>query len=152
MHASDFRHRLIRRHLVCGWAGLLVFILMGVVLESLHAFKTPLFLDADNETRRLMWRLAHAHGALLSILQLALSWALSKMGDQAFSTRGSLISRCQIAALVLLPSGFLLGGWGAIDGDPGLGIALVPVGAVFLIVGVILSLIEALKLPLPQDE
>src|SRR5690606_7241897 len=111
--------------------------LMGVLLESFHAFKTPLFLDADNETRRLMWRLAHAHGALLSILQLALSWTLSKMRDQAFSRRASVISGCQIAALVLLPTGFLVGGWGAIDGDPGLGIALVPAGAVFLIVGVV---------------
>lgn len=151
MHTPHFRKRLIRRHLVCGWAGLLVFIVLGVMLESFHAFKAPLFVDVDNETRRLMWRLAHAHGALLSILQLGLSWTFSMMRDQAFESRASLISRCQIAALILLPAGFLLGGSGAVDGDPGMLIALVPAGAVFLIVGVILSLIEALKLPRSSD-
>ncbi|HYQ14246.1 MAG TPA: hypothetical protein VEQ58_00755, partial [Polyangiaceae bacterium] len=43
---------------------------LGLGLETLHAFKVGLYLDVGNETRRLLWRLAHAHGALLGLLNV----------------------------------------------------------------------------------
>jgi hypothetical protein len=38
-----------------------------------------------------------------------------------------------------MPAGFFLGGLGIHGGDPGLGIALLPIGAAFLVVGVALT-------------
>jgi len=56
------------RHLRFGWWSLLVFATLGLILESLHGFKVRAYLDVSNETRRLMWTLAHAHGTLLAVV------------------------------------------------------------------------------------
>lgn len=141
------RKNLIRFHLMCGFLGLVLSVLLGLVLESLHAFKVPLYLDPENETRRLMWRLAHAHGALLSLLHLGLSWTFDQLGDSSFPQPASSISKSLIAALILLPAGFFVGGMGAVDGDPGPGIALVPVGAVFLLAGTVWGFVAVKRLP-----
>src|SRR5882672_2928007 len=61
---------LVRRHLKVGWWALLVFLTAGLVLEALHGFKIGAYLNVSNETRRLMWTLAHAHGALLGLVNL----------------------------------------------------------------------------------
>lgn len=66
--------QLVRLHLRIGWGALLLFIVLGLALEALHAFKVPLYVDAENETRRLLFRLAHAHGALLCLIHLCASW------------------------------------------------------------------------------
>src|SRR5262245_58711093 len=60
-----------RIHLSFGWIGLLVFVVLGIALEALHAWKSPTYLGVGNETRRLMWTLAHAHGVGLSLVHLA---------------------------------------------------------------------------------
>jgi len=59
-----------RRHLRIGWWSLLCFATVGLVLEMLHGFKVRAYLDVSNETRRLMWTLAHAHGTLLSLVHV----------------------------------------------------------------------------------
>ena len=59
-----------RRHVRTGYAALALFVLLGVALEALHAFKVGGYLDLEHETRRLMLRLAHAHGTLLSVLNV----------------------------------------------------------------------------------
>lgn len=135
---SPVRRGLVRSHLTIGWGALLVFISLGVFLEVLHAFKVPLYLDADNESRRFLWRLAHAHGALLSLVHVAAAWTFSWAGTHASVGFPRLTSRCLTGALVTLPGGFFLGGVTAVDGDPGVGIALVPVGAILLFTGVML--------------
>ena len=43
---------------------------LGLLLESLQGFKVAAYLDVSNETRRLMWRLAHAHGTLLAVVNI----------------------------------------------------------------------------------
>ena len=53
---------IVTRHLRIGYWALALFVTMGLLLETLHAFKVGAYLDVQNETRRLMWRLAHAHG------------------------------------------------------------------------------------------
>jgi hypothetical protein len=121
------------RHLSVGWWALLVTLLSGVVLEALHGFKVGAYLDVGHETRRLMWTLAHAHGALLSLVNVAFGLT-AKAAPRAAG--GSLASPCLLAALVLLPVGFFAGGFGVQGGDPGLGVLLVPIGAVPLAVGV----------------
>lgn len=119
-----------------GWIALLVYVLLGLGLEALHGFKVGWYLEY--ETRRLMWTLAHAHGVLLALLVIvfgALLW-LWPARDQPWRR---VASACLLAATVLLPSGFFLGGAFIYGGDPGLGIALAPVGALALISGVALS-------------
>lgn len=121
---------LVARHRRWGWGCLAVFALAGLLLETAHGFKLAALVD--HETRRLMWRLAHAHGALLGLIHLALANQLA--GDPSSAGgQGPTISRSLCVATVLLPGGFMLGGAWFYDGDPGFGIALVPLGALALI-------------------
>jgi hypothetical protein len=130
--SPDERDAVARRHLKLGWWGLLVFLALGTTLEALHGYKAALYLDVGNETRRMLWRLAHAHGALLSIVHVV--YGLTVRASPA--TSSALASRALTAALVLLPAGFFAGGVVVHGGDPGAAIALVPVGAVALAAGV----------------
>lgn len=134
-------------HLAFGWWALFLFLMLGILLEALHAFKIGYYLDTSNETRRLMWRLAHAHGTLIALVHIAFALSLpslagegsredaeprSQGGDPpalALSPALSLASRCLYACAVLLPLGFFLGGVFVYGGDPGLAIVVAPIGA-----------------------
>lgn len=129
---------LVRCHLTVGWWALLVFLTAGLVLEALHGFKIGAYLKLSNETRRLMWTLAHAHGTLLALVNLAFVAAISSLPAWPQPT-ARLASSCLIAATVLMPAGFFLGGVFIYSGDPGLGILLVPIGGVFLFAAVLLT-------------
>jgi hypothetical protein len=121
-----------RRHLLLGWWSLLLFATIGLVLESLHGFKVRAYLDVSNDTRRLMWTLAHAHGTLLALVHIVFGLTLrSSLNLSASDLR--MVSFSFIGAGVLLPGGFLLGGLAIDGGDPGLGVLLVPVGAALLL-------------------
>jgi hypothetical protein len=127
-----------RRHLRFGWWSLLLFLSLGIVLESLHGFKVGWYLDVSNETRRLMWTLAHAHGALLSLIHVVYGLMLRGLDDTA-AGRSRVASACLVGATILLPGGFLLGGVVIHAGDPGIGILLVPVGAALLVAAILLA-------------
>ena len=45
-------------------------------------------------------------------------------------------SACLLSATILIPGGFFLGGMFFHAGDPGIGIALLPMGAILLFTGV----------------
>ena len=124
--------RVSRRHLRFGWSAVLVFALVGLTLETLHGFKVRWYLDASNETRRLMWTLAHAHGTLFGMLNVLYALTVAGTAERA---PHPLTSRSLIAAGVLLPAGFFLGGLAPYGGDPAPGILLVPIGALLLIAG-----------------
>lgn len=117
----------VSRHLFLGWLGILLILLSGLVLESLHAFKVDLYLLPESEMRRLLLRLAHAHGGLLSLLHLGYATTLRAVPTTAAA------SRQLTAGTICLPLGFLLGGVGASPRDPSFGILLVPVGALLLL-------------------
>jgi hypothetical protein len=121
----------VRRHLRFGWSALLIFASVGLVLEALQGFKVAAYLDVANETRRLMWRLAHAHGALLGAINILFALTL-KISLPSVFPGASRISSTLIAATILLPLGFFLGGVVFYSGDPGVGVLLVPVGATLL--------------------
>lgn len=126
---------LARLHIRFGWLSLALFALVGLALEGLHGFKAAWYLERANETRRLMFTLGHAHGALLSILNLVLGALLAAFPGAVL---GATPSRLLLAATILMPGGFLLGGAFPYSGDPGLGILLVPVGALCLIAAALL--------------
>jgi hypothetical protein len=121
----------VRRHLRFGWWALLLFAALGLMLEALQGFKVAAYLDVSNETRRLMWRLAHAHGALLGAVNIL--FALTLDASPSAFPGAPRISTSLIAATILLPLGFFLGGVAFYSGDPGIGVLLVPVGAALLI-------------------
>lgn len=126
------------RHMRIGWWSLVVFASLGITLEALHGMKLGLYLDVSNETRRLLWTLAHAHGTLLSLLNVA--FALSLPALPGWSPRSlALASRCLLAGLVLMPVGFFLGGSFIHHGDPGLGVLLVPPGALLVVTALFLT-------------
>ena len=124
-----------RRHFRIGWWSLLVFVCLGIVLEGMLAFKAPWYVNVgDNETNRMMLRLSHAHGTLLSVLNIAFSASLARLSLPAGARVQA--SRCLAAATLLVPGGFFLGGLATHGGDPGLGILLLPAGAVLLLFGI----------------
>ncbi len=129
------------RHLRLGWTSLLVFVVLGGVLESMHGFKVDWYLAVGNETQRLLWRLAHAHGTFLSLVQIGFAATLPHLtkgcGDGESKAPPKFVSASLTAALIALPGGFLLGAFGGHGGDPGIGIALVPFGLVMLVVAII---------------
>jgi len=127
-----------RINLRAGWWGLLVFLTLGLGLEALNGFKIQFYLGVASETRRTMWTLAHAHGTLLSLINIA--FGLSAPGLAALGAgRARFASRCLLGALYLLPAGFFLGGAWIYAGDPGLGIVLVPLGGILLLIGVLMT-------------
>ena len=126
-----------RRHLRFGWWSLVLFATLGLVLESLHGFKVGAYLDVSNDTRRLMWTLAHAHGTLLAAINILFGLTLRAAVPVA-ARRVRVASAGLIGAGILLPAGFFLGGVAFYGGDPGLGVLLVPVGGVLLLVALFL--------------
>jgi hypothetical protein len=106
-----------------------LFLCMGLVLEGLHGFKVAAYLDVGLESRRLMFTLAHSHGALLAVVNLALAGTAHLLSEGPAVQVGSLLLR---ASTVVLPAGFFLGGVFLSGADPGLGVLLVPLGALML--------------------
>jgi hypothetical protein len=120
------------RHLRLGWWWLLVFAGLGLILETLHGFKVGAYLNVSNDTRRLMWRLAHAHGTLLGAVNILFGLTL-RSGAGSTSRDLRTISLLLLGASICLPVGFFLGGIQFYGGDPGLGVLVVPIGAVLLL-------------------
>ena len=118
-----------------------MFVGMGLILEALHGFKVDWYLDVGLETRREMWTLAHAHGTLLGLVNLALAVVPGVDGSSSWRR----ISLALVAATVLMPSGFFLGGIRVYGGDPSLGILLVPVGGVCLLASVGLTALRVAR-------
>lgn len=123
---------LARTHRRYGWSALFAWMTVGLVLELFHGIKLSDYLL--DPLRREFWTLAHFHGALLSVLNLAyVRWAEA---PELRASQRVLASRALIAGSVLMPLGFFLGGLFHYEGDPGIGIFLAPVGALFLLVAV----------------
>lgn len=123
------------KHLRIGYWALALFVTLGLVLESLHAFKVGAYLDVDNETRRLMWRLAHAHGTLLALLHVAYGLTVRAVP----SSGKPIASGALTAALVLIPGGFFAGGVSVHGGDPSPAVLLVPAGFVALVIALVVT-------------
>ena len=142
--ADDRLAATARLHFRLGWWSLLVFVLLGITLEAMHAFKVAWFVNSgDAETTRLLWRLGHAHGTFLSLVHMVFAVTVLRLPGWSDRVRG-LASRSLLAAAVLIPAGFFLGGvppfvesttplTGRVGGDPGLGILALPLGAVLLV-------------------
>jgi hypothetical protein len=110
-----------RLHARAGWTLLALGLAFGVTLEALEAFRVS-WVVADAWRNRL-WSLAHFHADAMGLLNLV----------YRPYARGAAESRALVIGSAIIPLGFLLGGLAHTEGDPGLGILLVPVGAVLVI-------------------
>lgn len=120
---------LLRLHRLFGWTTLLLWLLFGTTLEALHGFKVADYLL--NDVRREFWSLAHFHGVAFALVNLVyVRWAEA---DGLSAAQRQWASRGLLAASVLMPVGFVLGGLTPFEGDPGVGIFLSPLGAAALL-------------------
>jgi hypothetical protein len=119
-----------------GWWSLAIFTTFGLVLEAGHGLKLGWYLDVGNATRRLSFTLGHAHGTLLGFANIAFALSLRQATLTAASAaRASVALRL---ATVMMPLGFILGGVAFYAGDPGFAIALVPPGALLLVIAMVI--------------
>lgn len=125
----------VKRHLRFGWWSLFVFVLLGTILEGLLGFKSIQYVTDDIQIRRMMWTLAHAHGALLGLVHIAFALTVH---SGASTTPHRWISPSLMTASILLPGGFFAGGIFPFENDPGVGVWVVPLGACFMIAAVLL--------------
>ncbi|MEM6456355.1 MAG: hypothetical protein AAF772_14770 [Acidobacteriota bacterium] len=117
-----------------GWAAASAFLFFGIGLELLHFVKAPFYVDVH--MRREMWTLAHAHGVLIALFTIVYAAIAPGVVPRATArVRASWLLR--IGAL-LVPVGFLAGGVGSAEGDPSLGIVLVPIGATLVLLAFLL--------------
>jgi hypothetical protein len=115
-------------HLRLSLATIAVFLAMGLWLESMFGLRTRGFVDDD--LRRELLRLGHAHGGLLGLLNLALAWAMTRL-----ETPASWAPKIRVAALFgawLVGLGFTFGGVWHGPTDPGAAVLVVPAGALML--------------------
>ncbi|MCA8969788.1 MAG: hypothetical protein KDC95_08400 [Planctomycetes bacterium] len=123
----------LRKTVVFGWYLLAVSLPAGLTLEALHALKVQVYLGS--EMRRELWTLAHAHGNVLGILCLVYAAVADRfLGDER---KIAVISRWLRMGSALMPLGFFLGGVLNFEGDPSLGVLLVPIGGVCLLVALV---------------
>ncbi len=101
--------QLAARHFSFGWWALCLFASLGLLLESFNGLRVDWYMNVANETRRTMFTLAHTHGTLLALVNLAFAFTL----DSSFATKiakPKTPSTCLLGAGVLLPAGFFTGG------------------------------------------
>jgi hypothetical protein len=114
-----------------GWVSLALWMSIGLLLESLMAYKAPSYLN--DLQRRELFRLAHAHGSALALLLVVVAIWIRTV---ELKTSPLTILTLRFGA-TFLPIGFLTAGIWHPEGDPGVAIWLVPVSALALIFGII---------------
>lgn len=129
--------RVAVRHIRFGWWTLLLYLTLGIALETMHGFKLDWYLAPANETRRTMFRLAHAHGTLWAVVNLVFGVWLGQLQMRRWPLR-PIASASLLGGSVLLPAAFLLGGVRPYGGDPGLATPLLaPLAACLLFISVL---------------
>ncbi|MCB9882662.1 MAG: hypothetical protein H6832_12505 [Planctomycetes bacterium] len=129
----------LRKTVVFGWYLLAISLPAGLTLEALHALKVQVYLGSD--MRRELWTLAHAHGNILGILCLV----YAVVADRYLRDEQNIaaISRWLRVGSALMPLGFFLGGVLNFEGDPSLGVLLVPIGGLCLLVALVRAALAA---------
>lgn len=129
-------------------AGVLLILVPAVAFGG--ASLLPMILDQtpgylDNEVRHSLWRAGHAHAGVMLILALIL---LRYVDETALKGRWLWIARHGVPmAAILMPAGFFLSVLSPDATEPNPLIYLVPVGGVFLVLGVIATGVGLLRAP-----
>ncbi len=131
-------------HLRCSFVLIASFLAMGLVLEALLGLRSSAWLD--DELRRELLRLGHAHGGMLGILNLGVAWALERLQTPAAWARR--VRAASLGGAVLVGLGFIGGGLWHGPTDPGAMVLVVPAGALLLVC----SLIAVAVVRAPSDD
>ena len=121
------------RHLRWSLALVALFLAMGLWLEAMLGLRAAGWVD--DPLRREFLRLGHAHGALLALLNVGLSWAQVHLATPEPWARQ--IRRASWLGAALVGAGFVLGGLWHGPTDPGLAVLAVPAGALMLVAGLV---------------
>lgn len=121
------------RHLRWSLALAALFLAMGLWLEAMLGLRAAGW--ADDPLRREFLRLGHAHGGLLALLNLGLSWALLQLGTPDPWARQ--IRRAAWLGALLVGAGFVVGGLWHGPTDPGPAVLAVPAGALMLLASLV---------------
>jgi len=113
-----------------GWISIACWMAIGLLLEGLLGYKTPVYLE--DSVRRELFRLAHSHGTLFGVVLIAAALTAHRCGLPPTMAQLAL----RIGA-VMMPVGFLLAGIWHSESDPGIAIWLVPPGALLVIFGAV---------------
>ncbi len=122
------------------FAWICLWIFFGLLLDSFMGMKQLFYLS--NPIRREMWRLAHTHGTLMTLVFLAYVHfrGIAKKQHENMMFIGAL----------LMPVGFFLGGIVTTEIDPFVGVFLVPIGGLLFVLGLLLSLFTTPLTPQPS--
>ena len=105
----------------------------GASLLGMIYAQVPGYLD--NPVRQDLWRAGHAHAGVLLVLSLAM---LRYVDDANLSGRFRWVARTGVPiAAIVMPAGFFLAVPTPDATEPNVLIALVPLGGIFLIAGVV---------------
>lgn len=136
---EDLGHEISANLVRQAWFGLLFWMSAGLLFEGLIGFRAPVYLQ--DPVRRELFRLAHAHGTLLSILLLIVNLYLLK----GLISPPKIAVRALQAGVIVMPLGFLLGGAWHYESDPGPLIFLAPIGGLLIIFGIAAIAFSSLK-------
>jgi hypothetical protein len=130
---ADSRHNatLVSGLLRQAWIGLAFWMTFGLLLEGLIGYRIPDYLS--DPQRRELFRLAHAHGGILSLILIAAALGIG----HGLAEPARLFVWSLRVGVVVMPLAFLLAGIWHYSNDPGLAIWLVPPAALLVIFGVI---------------
>ena len=137
--SADIQERARRAAKRHGFTLLFASACLGFALELAHALKLSAYLDVPLRRELLTW--AHAHGMGLSLLLLA--YAAVGVVDAA----SAAAERSLAIGSLLVPLGFLLGSLTLHENDPGVGIVLVPLGALTVLSSLFLVMRAAYRQP-----
>lgn len=120
----------------------------GASLLAMILGQIPGYLD--NPVRQDLWRAGHAHAGVLLVLSLVM---LRYVDEVNLSERLSWLARGGVPlAAILMPTGFFLSVLTPDATAPNMLIALVPLGGLFLVAGVLTLGIGLLRGPRPTTE
>ncbi len=108
---------------------LALFLASGLWLEAMFGLRATGWVD--DPLRREFLRLGHAHGGLLALVNLALSFAMARLGTPDLWARR--VRPAALAGALLVGLGFVGGGLWHAATDPGPLVLLVPAGAMTLL-------------------
>lgn len=121
------------------WFSLAFWLSAGLLFEGLIGFRAPAYLQ--DSTRRELFRLAHAHGAILNMLLLIVAFYLKR---DLITPLSAAVWSLRIG-VILMPLGFLFGGLWHYESDPNPLVIAAPVGGLLIIFAVIAIGLSALK-------
>jgi hypothetical protein len=121
----------VRSLLLQSFIGIAAWMSFGLLLEGFLGFRVSGYMS--DLVRRELFRLAHTHGTLLSVLLLLCTLTVSK--GLVYPNKFAVLS-LRIGT-VLMPFGFLLGGTWTNKEEPNFLVFLAPIGGILVIFSVI---------------